>query len=167
MKLGYKTCLLVLLLPALARAESFYLTVPGEAWSLKLDVPAITSIKGEGKDRYYKVTATSVPTGVTFSLYTETQAAGSNAECREKYWGLNKASPIQKQNIRLFGDDNFLYVSHTAEVDYKGQHYKTANGHAYFVKNGLCMDLHVSHYPLQEGSEQRVEAILRSATVVQ
>ncbi len=162
-----KSWLFLLLMPLLAQAESFYLTVPGEGWSLQLDAPAIDSIKGERKGRYYRVTAMSLSSGVTFSLHSETEASGSHAECREKYWALSQTAPWKRENIRLFDVANFAYVSHTTEVAYQGQLVKTANGHAYFVKNGLCMDLHVSHYPLQEGSEQRVEAILRSATVVQ
>lgn len=161
-----KLWLFLLLMPLLAQAESFYLTVPGEGWSLQLDAPAIDGIKGERKGRYYRVTAMSLSSGVTFSLHSETEASASHTECREKYWALSQTAPWKRENIRLFDEGNFAYVSHTMEVTYQGQLVKTANGHAYFVKNGLCMDLHVSQHPLQASSEKTIEAILRSLKLV-
>lgn len=162
-----KRVLLFLLLPLAAYAEPYYVTVPGEGWSLKVDVPPMTNVRGEANGRRYRVMALSVETGITISLHSETNGAGSNSECRDTYWRLIQGSPTIKSEIQLFGTENFLFVTHRSEGELKGVKHKTANGHAYFAKNGLCMDLHVSHWPYQEGSDKRVEDILRSAVVVQ
>jgi hypothetical protein len=73
---------------------------------------------------------------------------------------------MKKSDINLSGSDNALFATHLMETVLQGTTQKTANGHAYFAKNGLCMDLHVSHWPYQPGSEKRVETILKSLAVV-
>lgn len=162
-----KRILLMLLLPLAASAEPFYVTVPGEGWSLKVDAPPMTRMGGEVKDRRLQFMASSLESGVTLSLHSETTGGGSSSECRDRYWPLSLGSPTVKTEIQLSGAGDFLFVTHLAEAELKGVKHKTANGHAYFVKNGLCMDLHVSHWPYQQGSEKRVEQILRSSVLVQ
>lgn len=158
---------LALLVAGIASAEPLYVTVPAEGWTLKLDAPAMTNTRGTTEGRRYKFQASSVETGITISLHSETDAASGNAECREAYWAKSASSPTTKTDVNLWATDSALMVTHLTELVYQGKPQKTANGHAYFVKNGLCMDLYVSHWPYQPGSEKRVEAVLRSLAIVQ
>jgi hypothetical protein len=161
--------LLALLLCAgttVACAEPLYITVPAEGWTLKLDTPAMTNTRGTSDGRRFQYQASSVETGITLSLHSETEGGGSNDACRDIYWKKSLGSPMTKSDIHLSASDNALLVTHLTDVVYQGKPQKTANGHAYFVKNGLCMDLHVSHWPYQNGSEKRVEAVLRSLVIV-
>jgi hypothetical protein len=48
-----------------------------------------------------------------------------------------------------------------------GQPYKTASSHGYFVKNGKCVDLHVSKIPYSEEGTKNVENIVRTARIIQ
>lgn len=161
-----KRVLWLLLLPLTIHAETFYATVPGEGWSLKVDAPPMTHLKGEASGRRYRLVASSVETGITLSLHSEVNGAGSSAECKDTYWPLSRDNLVVKSDIQMSETSDFQFVTHLSEVELRGIRYKTANGHAYFVKNGLCLDLHVSHWPYQQGSEKRVEDILRSAVVV-
>ena len=161
-------CLLPVLFLAtgIASADPLYITVPAEEWTLKLDTPAMTNTRATSEGRRYQYQASSVETGITLSLHSETEGGRSNDECRDTYWKKNLSSPTTKSDINLWGTDSASLVTHLTDVVYQGKPQKTANGHAYFVKNGLCMDLHVSHWPYQSSSEKRVEAVLRSLTVV-
>ncbi|MFA5938873.1 MAG: hypothetical protein WC809_05920 [Sinimarinibacterium sp.] len=160
--------MLLFLFSTIARAEPFYITIPGEGWSLKVDAPPMTSVKGTSEGRIYQYMASSVETGLTLSLHTETEGGRSNQECRETYWRLAQRNPtLVKDTVTLSGSEQALFATHLSEGVYKGEAFKTANGHAYLAKNGLCIDLHASHWPYDVSSEKRVEEILRSVTIVQ
>ncbi|MGM9482898.1 hypothetical protein ACS5PN_17010 [Roseateles sp. NT4] len=164
-----KPLLALLLLPVFAHADPLYITVPGEAFSLKLDTPALTRIQGQGQGegRRFKYMASGGSSGITISLFSETAGSGSNEECRSTYWKKTQDAPIQFSDVKLYGGDAALFVSSVMEATLQGAKQKAADGHAYFARNGLCMDLHVSHYPYQPGSEKRVEAVLQSLALVQ
>lgn len=149
-----------------AAAEPLYITVPGEGWTLKLDTPAMTNVRGSAEGRRLQYQASSTETGITLSLHSEADSGSSHEVCREAYWKKSPASPMTKSDISLWSTEQAMMVTHLTELVYQGKAQKTANGHAYFVKNGLCLDLHVSHWPYQPGSEKRVEAVLRSLAIV-
>lgn len=62
----------------IACADTLYITVPSEGWSLQLDAPAMTNTRGTSDGRRFQYQASSVETGITLSLHTETESAGSN-----------------------------------------------------------------------------------------
>lgn len=149
-----------------AGAEPLYITVPGEGWTLRIEAPPMTLARGTTKDRRFSYMASSLETGITVSLHSETDATGSNEECRETYWSKSRNTPTRKDNVAMATSALAALVTLQAEAVFQGRLIKTANGHAYFVKDGLCMDLHVSHYPYQEGSDRKVEDVLRSISIV-
>lgn len=160
--------LLLLLVPAAAFGEALYVTVPGEGWTLKLNAPSITSARGTLEGRRFQFMGSSVESGITLSLHSETEGSKSNDECRDTFWSRGKANPnIVKGSVTQSSGERAAFVNHLSERTFQGKPFKTANGHAYFVRNGLCMDLHVSHYPYVEGSEKQVDDVLRSVAVVQ
>lgn len=154
------------LVAGIATADPLYITVPGEGWTLKLDTPAMPNTRGSMDGRRLQYQATSVETGITLSLHSETDSASSNEVCRDTYWKKSQNSPTTKSDISLWNSEQAMMVTHLSDLVYQGKPQKTANGHAYFVKNGLCLDLHVSQWPYQVGSEKRVEAVLRSMVIV-
>ncbi|MBX3656706.1 MAG: hypothetical protein KF686_21230 [Ramlibacter sp.] len=121
------------------------------------------NIKGERDGRHFQYLASSTETGVTFSIHTETLGADSNESCRSTYWSRGAGNPtLIKDSVKLFESDIASFVTHRSEGVYKGTAFKTANGHAYLVKNGVCVDVHVSHWPYRDTSEALVEQLLRS-----
>ena len=161
-----KLLALLLLIPVLTHADTLYITVPGEAFSVKLDTPALTRTQGQAEGRRFKYMASGGGSGITLSLFSETVGGGGNEECRSTYWKKTQDAPIQFSDVKLYGNDVALFVSSLQEATIQGNKMKAADGHAYFARNGLCMDLHVSHYPYQPGSEKRVEAVLNSLTLI-
>jgi len=163
-----KKALVLLLVAGAAHAETSYLTVPGEGWSMKFDAPAMTDVKGKMDSRSFGYLASSTQTGVTISIYTETDGSSDNETCRRIYWGKGLENPnLVKDSVKLFETNSAKYVTHRSEGVYRGTAFKTANGHAFFVKNGLCVDVHVSHWPYRDDSEAIVEKILRSVSIVE
>jgi hypothetical protein len=162
-----KLLLLLVVLPAFANAEIYYVTIPGEGWSLKLDVPAVRSIQGKSAGRLFQYLGGTVG-GLTFSIHTEIEGAASNEACRDHWWSKAARAPnIVKDSVKLGQHERAVYATHLTEGNIEGKAYKTANGHAYFVKNGLCVDLHVSHYPYNDSSPAQVETALRSLAISQ
>lgn len=161
------TLLFALLVTQSAYAEPLYITIPGEGAAVKVNAPPMTNTRGSAEGRRFRYMASSPETGVTISLYTETVGAASAEVCRETYWSKGQAAPIQRSDVKLFESPNAAFVTHRSEAVFQGTTHKTANGHAYFVRNGLCMDFHVSHWPYKAGSEARVAEVLQSLVVVE
>lgn len=153
---------------ASALAESTYITMPGQGWTLKLDTPAITASETTVEGLRIKFMGSSTDTGITLSVHGEPEGAANNQTCFETFWGRGKANPtVIAATVSTTSDATAHYVTHQSEGVYRGQQFKTANGHAYFARGGLCMDLHVSHWPFSEGSEAQVSGILGSIEVIQ
>jgi hypothetical protein len=148
-------------------AETTYITIPGEGWTLKVETPPLTSSKSELEGRVLRYLGSSVETGISLSINTETESSSDNIQCFEIHWKKAQNNPIMvKTSIKEFSDEKAMYATHTSEGEYQGQAFKTANGHAYFVKNGICVDLHVSHWPYTEKSEDAVEGVIKSFAII-
>jgi len=162
-----KILAILLLAPLVAVAEIQYITIPGEGWHLALNTPPLTNTEAKSRGRIFRYLASSVETGVTVSVNTETQGSSSNAECRDKYWSKQQANPmLVKGSETVFEDDTAYYSTYRSEGVYEGQPFKTANAHAYIARNGICADVHVSHWPYTEESESMVADIVTSIAVV-
>jgi len=160
--------ILALFFASLVSAEDTYITIPNENWTLKLDTPPITYSKLEVRNRLVRYIGSSVETGVTLSVNSETEASSKSQECFEVFWAKAQNNPVMvKASIKTKNDSKAYYATHLSEGEYKGQAFKTANGHAYFVRNGLCVDLHVSHWPFTGESERVVSDILESLEIIQ
>ena len=160
--------LLTLFVTSSVSAEETYITIPGENWTLMLETPPITSSKLEVSNRLVRYVGSSVETGVTLSVNTETEASKNNRECFEVFWSKAQNNPVMvKASIRTKNNNKAYYATHRSEGEYKGQAFKIANGHAYFVKNGICVDLHVSHWPFTSESEIIVSNILESLKIIE
>jgi len=160
--------LLALVLSPIANAEETYITMPNENWTLKLETPPITSIEMKARNRIIRYLGSSVETGVTISVSSEIEASSSNEECFKAFWAKAQLNPVMvKPSIKTRNDVKAYYATHQSEGEYKGQPFKTANGHAYFAKDGICIDLHVSHWPFTEKSEGIVSSILESIQIIE
>ena len=160
--------ILALILSPIANAEETYITMPNENWTLKLEIPPITNIEMKTRNRIIRYLGSSVETGVTISVSSEIEASSSNEECFKTFWAKAQLNPVMvRSSIKTQNDTKAYYATHQSEGEYKGEAFKTANGHAYFAKDGICMDLHVSHWPLTETSEGIVSSILESIEIVE
>ncbi len=159
--------LLSLLLPLAAHAETVYITIPGQGWHLTLDAPPLTNTEAKSRGGIFRYLASSVETGVTVSVNTETEGAENNAQCRETYWTKTQTNPmLVKGSEREFENDTAHFSAYRSEGVYKGQPFKTANAHAYISRDGICADVHVSHWPYNGDSNQIVAAIIQSVSIV-
>ena len=166
MKIIKYTSAMLLLVSNQAFSESTYVTIPGEGWSLSLDTPPMTATKSQAEGRLLRYTGSSITTGVTLSVNTEIEASGSHKECFDFYWGKAQKNPmLMKETINTFKNSKAMYATHYSEGEYRGQPFKTANGHAFFVNNGVCIDLHVSHWPREKESDKIVKDILMSLKI--
>ena len=158
---------LLLLMPLAAIAETRYITIPGEGWHLTVDAPPLTNSEAMSTGRIFRFLASSVETGVTVSVNTETQGSQSNAACREKHWTRQRTNPmLVKGSESIFEDDTAFYSAYRSEGIFQGQPFKTANAHAYIAKDGICADVHVSHWPYTEESDSIVADIVTSIAIV-
>lgn len=149
-------------------AEPNIVTIPGQGWNLVVDTPPLTSSEGTNKDGRFRFVGADTQYGITFSIFTEDLENGSNVQCRDKYWAKTKENPyIIKESVELFETPIMLGVTYHVAGMYMGQPYKTANSHGYFVKNGKCVDLHVSQIPYTDEARKVVEAIVTTAKVMQ
>lgn len=158
----------LLLISSNVFAETTYITIPGEGWSLALNTPPMTATKSQSSDRVLRYTGSSITTGVTLSVNTELDASESNNECFNAYWDKAQKNPTMvKESIETFNNSNAMYATHYSEGEYRGQPFKMANGHAYFVNSGVCVDLHVSHWPRTDESKKLVKDILLSLKIIE
>ena len=159
---------LLLTVTGYANAENTYITMPNEGWTLLLDTPPITSSKNDVKNRMVRYMGSSIETGITISVNSNTDAASSNKECFDTYWQKAQQNPVMvKTSIDTSNNKTAYYASHQSEGEYRGKAFKTANGHAYFVKGGLCIDVHVSHWPFDDDSEDMVNEIIKSLEIIE
>ncbi len=148
-------------------AETQYITIPGEGWHMKIDSPALTNVESSMRDRVFRYIASSIETGITLSVNTELEGVNNNTECRETNWKKNLKNPmLTKGSEKLFENNGYLFSSYRSEGEYRGKHFKTANTHVYISKNGICADIHVSHWPYDENSEEIISKIIQSVTVL-
>lgn len=155
------------LMPLTAFAEIQYITIPGEGWHLTSDAPPLTNTEAISRGRIFRFLASSVEAGVTVSVNTETQGSKSNADCRDKHWTKQRTNPmLVKDSESIFENDTASYSTYRSEGVYKGEPFKTANAHAYIAKDGICADVHVSHWPYTEESESIVADIVNSIAIV-
>ena len=149
-----------------ATAEPTIVTVPGKGWHFLIDVPPVRTSEGQNDGERFRYLATS-PTGITFSLHTESAEGGGNELCRDTYWAKGSKNPvITEGSVEFFEAKHLLGVSHRSEGDYQGKHFTTANAHGYFVQGPDCVDLHVSMVGYTEENRRRVEEIVKSSAII-
>jgi len=151
-------------------AEPNIVTIPNQGWSLIVETPPLTSSESSNKDGRFRYIGADTASGITFSIHTEDWDLEnqSNTQCREKYWMKTKNNPyIIKESVELFETATMLGVMYRIEGKYMGQPYKTASSHGYFVKNGKCVDLHVSQIPYSDEGMRNVKNIVRTARVME
>lgn len=160
--------ILTLSVVSLASAEDTYITMPNAHWTLKLDTPPMSFSELWKKGQLARYIALSIETGVNLNVFAETEGAGSHKECFKTFWPRTQDNPyIVKVTIKTRKDRAAYYGTYLAEGHYQGRAFKLVNGHAYFVKNGHCIDLHVTHGPFTDESEGIINDILRSIKIIE
>jgi hypothetical protein len=139
----------LVLVPISALAETAYITIPGEGWHLSIEAPALEHIEAKSRGRLPR------------------HLVSTNTECREIYWSKAQANPMFIEGSESVSDSEVAsFSSHRSEGKHKGKAFKTANAHAYIANNGICVDVHVSHWPYSAESDALVTEIIESVAVV-
>lgn len=161
-------CLGLVLVSTSAFAEPQIVTIPTQGWHLVVEAPPLTSSESTTVGGRFSYTGADGNSGITFSIHTEDARGGSHKECRDEYWKRTQASPyIIKGSAELFETPALLGVTYRSEGEYKGKRFALVNSHGYFVKNGKCVDLHVSQIPYSPEDIEAVERIVRTSKILQ
>lgn len=154
-------------LSAAAVGEESIVTIPGQGWHLVVDVPPLTSSESANRQGRFSYLGADTVSGITFSINTENMQGGTNAQCRDEYFERARRNPhIVQESIVSFETPTLLGISYRSGGEYEGQPFTMANSHGYFVKNGKCVDLHVSHLPYTAEGAKRVENVVRTSKVI-
>lgn len=160
--------LAIVLIATSVSAESQIVTIPAQGWHLVVEVPPLTSSESTTIGGRFSYTGADGKSGITFSIHTEDAKGGSHKECRDEYWKQSLANPyIVKGSAELFETPTLLGVTYRSEGEHKGKRFALVNSHGYFVKNGTCVDLHVSQIPYSPEGAETVERIVRTSKVLQ
>ena len=148
-------------------AESNFVTIPTQGWHLVVDTPPLTSSESKNDGGRFSYTGADGNTGITFSIHTEDIKGGTNKQCRDEYWAKTQNSPyIVKESAVFFETPTLLGITYRSEGEYRGRPFTTVNSHGYFVRNGKCVDLHVSQIPYSDEGKTKVEKIVRTSKVM-
>ena len=151
-----------------AMAEPHIVSIPGEGWHLVVDAPPLTSSRGATDGGRFSYSGVDGNSGVTFSVHTEEMKNGTNRQCRDFYWARAEDNPyLVRDSVVFFDTPILLGLTHRSAGDYQGRPFSTVNSHGYFVKNGKCVDLHVSQIPYSDEGKARVENMVRTERVME
>ena len=137
-------------------AEPFVITVPGEGWTITLDVPPLTTTMGEVKGKNFKFEGRT-DDGFNLSVFVE-QAKGkadSHEAVYNYYWPLAKRNPlIDQQSVQTAKGDKGVKVTYVCQAGNDTM----PNVNYYFAFKGRWVDVHVSKLPVANGDERIFEA---------
>lgn len=133
---------LVLLVATGSCAEPTTVFIPGRSWVLTFDIGLITQYqaRSSGQQFQYAASTSGVAEGprVSLSFFLEPEGSDSKQACYMSFWTKARSNP-------LIDEASVKHASHEA---YEQVLYRLQNGqqHAnfYFVKDGLCADIHIS-----------------------
>lgn len=149
-------------------AESNIVTIPTQGWHLVVDTPPLTSSESKHDGGRFSYTGADGNTGITFSIHTEDMEGGTSKQCRDEYWAKAQNNPyIVKGSAVFFETPTLLGITYRSLGEYRGRSFATVNSHGYFVKNGKCVDLHVSQMPYSDEGRTKVENIVRTSKVME
>lgn len=133
---------LLLLVGTSAGAEPTTVFIPGRSWVLTFDIGLVTLYQARSSGQQFQYAAST--SGVldsprtALSFFLEPEAGDSKQACFTAYWTKARSNPLIEE----------ASVRHTSYDAYEQVLYRLRNGqqHAnfYFVKDGLCADVHIS-----------------------
>jgi len=125
-----------------ASAQPTTVFIPGRSWVLTFDIGLVTQYQARSSGQQFQYAAST--SGVadsprtSLSFFLEPEASDSKQACYMAFWTKAKSNPL------IDGAS----VKHTSYEAYEQVLYRLQNGqqHAnfYFVKDGLCADIHIS-----------------------
>jgi hypothetical protein len=133
---------LLLLTATSAGAQPTTVFIPGRSWVLTFDIGLVTQYQARSSSPQFQYAAST--SGVAdsprtnLSFFLEAQASGSKLACYMAFWTKAASNPLIDQ----------ASIKRTSYEAYEQVLYRLQNGqqHAnfYFVKDGLCADVHIS-----------------------
>lgn len=135
-----------------AGAETTTVFIPGRSWVPTFDIGLVTQYQARSSGQQFQYMAS---TGVAFdaprtvlSFFLEPEAAHSKQACYTAFWTKAKSNPLINEGS----------VKHTSHETYEQVLYRLKDDqqHAnfYFVKDGLCADVHISQSKPMSLSEE-------------
>ena len=79
-------------------------------------------------------------------LEKETDKIATNEACRKKYWAKEKdpyKDQLKKETIISYKHMDLVLTEYSFNKK-QGRNLEQSHGHAYFYKNGHCIDVHAS-----------------------
>jgi hypothetical protein len=132
----------LLLAAASAGAQPTTVYIPGRSWVLTFDIGLVTQYQARGSGQQFQYAAST--SGVAdaprtnLSFFLEAQASDSKQACYTAFWMKAAANPLIDRDS----------VKHASYEAYEQVLYRLQSGQQqanfYFVKDGLCADVHVS-----------------------
>lgn len=144
MKPFMRTALPALLLMATtsAGAQPTTVFIPGRSWVLTFDIGLVTQYQARSSGQQFQYAASTSAIAdsprTNLSFFLEPQAGDSKRACYMAFWAKAASNPLIDQ----------ASIKHSSHEAYEQVLYRLQNGdqHAnfYFVRDGLCADVHVS-----------------------
>jgi hypothetical protein len=145
---------------ASANAESTKVFIPGKRWVLTFDIGQVTRYQAQSSGQRFQYAAstdglTDAPRTI-LSFFLEAENSDSKQACYEAFWTKAASNPLI----------DHASVKHTTHKRYEQVLYRLQSGHQhanfYFVKDGLCADIHISLSKSMPLSEDAMSGFGRS-----
>lgn len=161
-------CLLAWGTSAAASQQSRHtLGLPGTGWHVALDVPGFevtgeqTRSDGEGK----MFEAAHAGSGMMLSLFVEREPAQNGTQaCRELYWNRMREAGHPMRDVRTT-EQPPLSVVHYLIPSFQGRRVMHQNANAYYGRDGVCVDLHLSKPGYVAADSALFQAVLRGVRI--
>ena len=103
--------------------------------------------------------------GVILSVFLEKEPQLRTADkCRAFYWAKDQASPIPKDNIRLWERGELRLVEWTLK-EFKGRHVNQKNLKAFLAQSDYCVDIHLSKTNFKPEDQRLFDQFLAAARI--
>jgi hypothetical protein len=165
---AFSLCFLAWAPSAAAPQQSRHaLGLPGTGWSVALELPGfeVTDEQTRSDGGGTMIEAINQESGMMISLFVEREPEQQGTEaCRDLYWERMRRSPLPMRNVRTT-EQPPLSVKQYLVPSFQGQRLMQQNANAYYGRDGVCMDLHLSKAGYVAADSALFQAILRSVRI--
>jgi len=165
---AFSLCFLAWAPSAAAPQQSRHtLGLPGSGWGVSLELPGFElsreQIRSDGGGTM--IEAINQESGMMISLFVEREPEQKGTEaCRDLYWERMRRSPLPMRNVRTT-EQPPLSVKQYLVPSFQGQRLVQQNANAYYGRDGVCVDLHLSKVRYVPADSALFQAILRSVRI--
>ena len=155
--------------PMAAEAEPFIVTIPGQGWTITMDVPPLANIAGQSKANNFQFRATSGENGFNVSIFVE-QPQGrekTHEAVFNHYWPMAKQNPlIDASSIKVTKTAKFVKVAYRFDLGQTDKDAKNRQVNYYFYFKDRWIDVHISKMPLADVDDKLFDAFEKALAYV-